>query len=188
MISFFSTPANRKKPKFWIIIALLLRALYVFMLEYGLHPLKRSLHGDHVFLTGAGGGIGRLMALRMGKLGCKLSLSDILTGHLEETKDILIKGGVPAGNINIFKCDMNSLESIKAGAATAREAFGDVTILINNAGVITGKQTLELSEKEIDLTMEVNTISHLHTIREFLPDMKKNKRGQIVTIASVYGL
>jgi hypothetical protein len=77
MIAFFVNPKNRTRPKFWIIIAVLLRALYVFMLEYGLHPFKKSLKNDHVFLTGAGGGIGRLMAIRLGQLGCKLSLSDI---------------------------------------------------------------------------------------------------------------
>lgn len=47
------------------------------MNERGWNPFKKNLKNDHVFLTGAGGGIGRLMALRLGKLGCKLSLSDI---------------------------------------------------------------------------------------------------------------
>lgn len=53
---------------------------------------------------------------------------------------------------------------------------------------MTGKTTLELTEGEIDRTMEVNTVSHLHTIKEFYPDMIKNKRGHIVTIASIVGL
>jgi all-trans-retinol dehydrogenase (NAD+) len=158
------------------------------MLEYGLHPFKKNLKGDHVFLTGAGGGIGRLIAIRMGHLGCKLSLCDIQTGLLEETKDILIKNKIPAENICTFKIDMCSLDSIKAGANTARNAFGDVSVLINNAGVVTGKYTLDLTEAEIDRTMEVNTISHLHTIREFMPAMLKNKKGHIVTIASMVGL
>jgi hypothetical protein len=77
MIAFFVNPKNHRRPKFWIIIAILLRALYVIMLEYGLHPFKKNLKGEHVFLTGAGGGIGRLMAIRLGNLGCKLSLCDI---------------------------------------------------------------------------------------------------------------
>ena len=47
------------------------------MNEYGMNPLKKQLKNDHVFLTGAGGGIGRLMAIRLGKMGCKLSLSDV---------------------------------------------------------------------------------------------------------------
>lgn len=47
------------------------------MNEYGHNPFKKSLKTDHVFLTGAGGGIGRLMAINLGKLGCKMSLSDV---------------------------------------------------------------------------------------------------------------
>jgi hypothetical protein len=77
IIGYFKNPANWTRPKFWMLVLVLLRALYVFMLEYGLHPFKKNLKSDHVFLTGAGGGIGRKMAIRLGLLGCKLSLSDI---------------------------------------------------------------------------------------------------------------
>ena len=80
------------------------------------------------------------------------------------------------------------MESIKEGARIAREAFGDVTILVNNAGIVSGKPTMELTEPEIERTLQVNTISHIHTIREFLPGMKAGKRGHIVTIASMAGL
>lgn len=55
------------------------------------------------------------------------------------------------------------------GANIARAAFGPVTMLINNAGIVSGKTTLELSDSMIEKTMQVNTISHLYTIREFLP-------------------
>lgn len=63
-----------------------------------------------------------------------------------------------------------------------------MTILINNAGIVSGKTTLELSDAMIEKTIQVNTISHLHTIREFLPGMIAGKRGHIVTIASMAGL
>ena len=56
------------------------------MNEYGRNPFKKSLEGNHVFLTGAGSGIGRLMAVRFGKMGCRLSLSDVNMSGLEETK------------------------------------------------------------------------------------------------------
>ena len=60
-------------------------------------------------------------------------------------------------------------------------------MLINNAGIVSGKQTLELTDAMIERTMHVNTISHLHTIREFLPDMIAAKKGHIVSIASMAG-
>ena len=107
-----SKPKNWTKPKFLILLLVALRCLYVFMNEYGLNPFKKSLSGDHAFLTGAGMGIGRMMALRLGKLGVKLSLADIQMHALEETKGLLIEEGVPPENINIFVCDVSKSESI----------------------------------------------------------------------------
>lgn len=81
-------PKNWLKTRTWIGAFILLRAAYVTMNEYGKNPFKKALGKDHVFLTGAGSGLGRLMAIRLGKLGCKLSLSDVNMAGLEETKSI----------------------------------------------------------------------------------------------------
>jgi all-trans-retinol dehydrogenase (NAD+) len=83
---------------------------------------------------------------------------------------------------------MSNITSIKEGCDLGKNRFGDVHILINNAGIVSGKTTMELDEAEINRTFHVNTISHLHTIREFLPAMKANKKGHIVSIASMAGL
>jgi hypothetical protein len=78
LLKYLAKPSNwAKSPKFYILLLLLLRAMYVFMNERGLNPFKKNISKEHVFLTGAGMGIGRLMAFRFGKLGCKLSLADI---------------------------------------------------------------------------------------------------------------
>mmetsp|Transcript_1172 Transcript_1172/g.1763 ORF Transcript_1172/g.1763 Transcript_1172/m.1763 type:complete len:200 (-) Transcript_1172:89-688(-) len=61
-------------------------------------------------------------------------------------------------------------------------------MLINNAGIVSGKTTLDLTDAMIERTMQVNTTSHMHTIREFLPDMIANKKGHIVSIASMAGM
>lgn len=99
-----------------------------------------------------------------------------------------MKNGVSPDKICIFFCDVSRRESVHEAAALARTANGVVTLLINNAGIVSGKSTLELSDQMIDKTMQVNTISHLTTIREFLPDMIASKKGHIVSIASMAGL
>lgn len=139
-------------------------------------------------MTGAGSGIGRLMAIKLGQQGCRLSLSDINMAGLEETKSILLKNGVPLENICIFICDVSLKQSITDAASIARAAFGTVTMLINNAGIVSGKTTLELTEPMVKKTFDVNTISHLWTIKEFLPEMIAKKKGHIVSIASMAGL
>jgi all-trans-retinol dehydrogenase (NAD+) len=63
-----------------------------------------------------------------------------------------------------------------------------VTILINNAGIVSGKSIMENSDFMIQKTIEVNTISHMWTIREFLPAMLKKDEGHIVSIASIAGI
>lgn len=65
--------------------------------------------------------------------------------------------------------------------------MGDVDILINNAGIVTGKKLLENTEKGIERTFAINSIAHAYTIRAFLPSMMQRDKGHIVTIASVAG-
>ena len=64
---------------------------------------------------------------------------------------------------------------------------GNPTILINNAGVVSGRPFLELSEQDILNTFSVNTIAHFWTIKAFLPHMIERKRGHIVNVASILG-
>ena len=65
--------------------------------------------------------------------------------------------------------------------------FGDVTILINNAGIVSSKMILDNSDFMIKKTLEVNTLGHLYTIKEFMPAMIKNNKGHIVSICSAMG-
>ena len=69
-----------------IFIDLVLWGLYTFAKYRGWLP-KKSLEGEHVYLTGAGSGIGRLMAIEFAKLGCVLTLTDINMKGLEETSN-----------------------------------------------------------------------------------------------------
>jgi len=66
-----------------------------------------------------------------------------------------------------------------------RQAHGEPTVLINNAGVGHDGTILEEPEDKIRQTFEVNTVSHFMTVREFLPDMIKKNHGHVITIASM---
>ena len=61
-------------------------------------------------------------------------------------------------------------------------------MLINNAGVVSGLNLMDLTEPVITKTLAVNTTAHILTIKEFLPGMIKQKRGHIVSVASMAGL
>ena len=61
-------------------------AMHTFMREQGWLWLQKNVRDKHIFLTGAGSGLGRLMALKFAKMGAKLSLVDLNFKGLEETK------------------------------------------------------------------------------------------------------
>lgn len=66
-----------------------------------------------------------------------------------------------------------------------RKEHGNPTILINNAGVGFRDPILDASEERIRLTMEVNTLSHYWTVKEFLPAMVQKNHGHVITVASL---
>ena len=74
-----------KSKKVWFLIFLVLWAFYVFLREHGLLR-KKSLKGKHVFITGAGLGLGREMAIKFVRMGAYVSISDINEKTLMETK------------------------------------------------------------------------------------------------------
>jgi len=65
---------------------------------------------------------------------------------------------------------------------------GTVDILINNAGIVTGRPLLECPDDMIQKTMDVNATAHFWMLKSFLPEMMARNRGHVVSIASIAGL
>ncbi|NXS64540.1 DHB11 dehydrogenase, partial [Brachypteracias leptosomus] len=68
-----------------------------------------------------------------------------------------------------------------------KKEIGDVSILVNNAGVITAADLLSTQDHQIERMFEVNILAHMWTTRAFLPSMMDNNHGHIVTVASAAG-
>eukprot|EP00343_Euplotes_focardii_P001671 CAMPEP_0205802380 /NCGR_PEP_ID=MMETSP0205-20121125/4675_1 /ASSEMBLY_ACC=CAM_ASM_000278 /TAXON_ID=36767 /ORGANISM="Euplotes focardii, Strain TN1" /LENGTH=208 /DNA_ID=CAMNT_0053068683 /DNA_START=87 /DNA_END=710 /DNA_ORIENTATION=+ len=145
---------------------------------------KKSIQGDHVFITGAGSGIGREMSTMLAKKGAKITITDINFESAQETVKIINMAG---GHAHAIKLDVTNVENIKEAHEEAKAKFGVIDILINNAGISIGKSVVDMTKKGIDMVFNINTISQLYTIKQFLPDMLKQDKGQIVTIASAGG-
>ncbi|XP_054841260.1 epidermal retinol dehydrogenase 2-like isoform X2 [Eublepharis macularius] len=147
---------------------------------------KKSVAGEIVLITGSGSGIGRLMALKFAKLGATLVLWDInQEGNKETARLARENGGV---RVHDYTCDCSKKQEIYRVADQVKKEVGDVSILINNAGIVTGKKFLDCPDSLIEKTMEVNTMANIWTCKAFLPAMMAANHGHLVTIASSAGL
>jgi len=125
------------------------------------------------------------MARQMGAEGARLVLWDVNAAGLESLRAELARGGV---RVATYTCDLSDRDAIAAAAARTLAEQGTVDILINNAGIVSGKTLLDESDADIERTFAVNTLALFWTTRAFLPGMLARDRGHIVTIASAAGI
>jgi all-trans-retinol dehydrogenase (NAD+) len=155
------------------------------IVHFFLPSRKKNVKGQTVLITGAGSGIGRLLAVRFASLGCKTVLWDINAKDNEETASQIRESG---GVCHTYKCDVSDRETVYRTADKVLKDVGDVNILVNNAGIVTGKKFLDCPDAMVEKTMAVNTMAHFWTVKAFLPAMLKKNSGHLVTIASAAGL
>ncbi|KAL5013450.1 hypothetical protein ScPMuIL_007720 [Solemya velum] len=146
--------------------------------------IAKDVRGEIALITGAGSGLGRGVALRLAKLGCNLVLWDIDETSNQATGDETRKLGVRA---HTYKVDLCNREEIYKVAAKVKSDVGRVDILINNAGIVTGRDYMKCPDSLIQKTMEVNIMAHFWTVKAFLPGMMERNHGHVVTIASSAG-
>lgn len=140
----------------------------------------------NVLITGSANGIGRLMAQKAAARGANVIMWDIDMPGLESLSDQLQRWGYKATSYH--QCDLSDREEIRDTARRVLAEQGTVDVLINNAGVVSGKPLTELSDEAIERTFSINTLSLFRTTRAFLPAMMAQNSGHIVTIASAGGL
>lgn len=152
----------------------------------------KSVANDTVLITGAASGIGKLLATKFARLGAKVALLDMNAKAVEQAAGEVAKEaeakGHKADRIAHFVGDLSDRENTYEAIEKVKQQCGDVTILVNNAGIVTGKKLLDASDKAIDMTMRVNTDAHFWTLKACLPSMLENNRGHVVSMASSAGL
>ncbi|KFV70103.1 Epidermal retinol dehydrogenase 2, partial [Dryobates pubescens] len=147
---------------------------------------KKSFIGEVVLITGSANGIGRQIVLKFAPMAATLVLWDIDDEGNEETSKLAQQLG--ARRVFTYHCDCSSKEEVYKQADKVKKEVGDVTILINNAGIVTGKRFMDSPDSLVEKTMEVNIMAHFWTYKAFLPAMIASNHGHLVSIASAAGL
>lgn len=136
-------------------------------------------------ITGASSGIGRGLALELGRRGCNLALCDINEMGLEETVSGARSSGV---HVTSQKVDVADREAVYAWADQTLKDHGKVNLIFNNAGVGLGSTIEGMTYEEFEWLMNINFWGVVYGTKAFLPHLKAAGEGHIINISSVFGL
>jgi short-subunit dehydrogenase len=138
-----------------------------------------------VILTGASQGIGRATAYVLAEAGCRLALAARRVEPLQTLVDELTTAGHQAVAIPV---DMGDTAQAATLAQKSVEAFGQIDVVINNAGVGVRDRVLDLDEAEARRAMAVNYFGPVALIQAAIPHLKTNPEGGlIINISSIVG-
>ncbi|EHK56757.1 SDR family oxidoreductase [Allomesorhizobium alhagi] len=138
-----------------------------------------------VLITGASSGIGAAIARELGGAGAKLVLGARRTDRLQALADEIRSRG---GEVLTQRLDVTDRADVAAFADAAREAFGRVDVIVNNAGVMPLSLMASLKVDEWDRMIDVNIKGVLYGVAAVLPEMNARGSGHVINIASIGGL
>jgi len=136
-------------------------------------------------VTGASSGIGRAIARRLGSKGIRLGLVARRADRLKEVAKAIESGG---GEVSVFPGDVRDSKLAPAAVRDLVRAWGRLDILVNNAGMGKYAAVESLSEVSFREQFDTNVVAPFLFTKAAVPQMKKQKSGQIVNIGSVVGL
>ncbi|MBB4303486.1 NADP-dependent 3-hydroxy acid dehydrogenase YdfG [Rhodobium orientis] len=143
-----------------------------------------NITGKVIVITGASSGMGEATARDLAAKGAKVALGARRADRLEAlVKDIKDAGGEAVA----VATDVTKLDEVQKLVDTAKEAFGRVDVIFNNAGLMPLSPLESLKIDEWNQMIDVNMKGTLYGIAAVLPIFKEQKSGQVINVSSVYG-
>ncbi len=146
-----------------------------------------NLKNKVIVITGASDGIGKQITLRLAKENTKLALIARDKKRLKDVGDKAKELG--ATDVKIYICNLRQTNDLEKTVKSIISDFGNIDILINNAGIWQKLgPTEEIKKETIDEIIEINLSSLIHTTNLFLPILKSKKEAAIINVISKSGL
>lgn len=146
---------------------------------------EKPVANEVVLITGTGHGIGKELAHQYASLGATVVCWDINQEGNDKTVQEIRKMGCKAYG---YKCDVANRDDVLLLASRVKEEVGDVTILVNNAGIMPCHPLLRHTPQQIRQIFDINVLAHFWTLEAFLPTMIQNNHGHVVGVSSMAGV
>ena len=143
-----------------------------------------ELQGQVTIVTGAGRGIGRATALELARLGADIVIAELDQAGGKRTAEEV---GALGRRAVVAQTDVTSRADLRAMVDRAKAELGGIDILVNNAGIYRAAATLDVTEEHWDAIMTINAKAVFFASQAVLPAMLAQKRGSIVSLASMAG-
>jgi 3-oxoacyl-[acyl-carrier protein] reductase len=145
-----------------------------------------------VLITGAGSGIGRETAILFAKNGAKVIVTDVDEKGGKETVAEIVKilAENPDNQADTFfaKLDTSNREQTRQVAKEVIEKYGEIDVLINNAGIVQDALVTKMTEEEWDKVIDVDLKGPFQMVQAVVDNMIEHKAGEIINVSSVVGV
>lgn len=135
-----------------------------------------------VFITGASSGIGRALAIELGRRGATIGL---LARRAETLSEIQREVEDAGGRALALAADVRDTDAVRAAASQLREKLGRIDVLIANAGIGATTDARALEAKEVADVLGTNVMGAVNSVTAVLPEMIEKRSGQLVVISSL---
>ena len=144
------------------------------------------LKGKCAIITGASRGLGKAIALKLASLGASI----VLNYRSSEKEALEVENEIKEMGVEVIsvKGDISKLQEVENLVSVAKERFGNVDIMVNNAGITKDTLILRMKEEDFDSVIDVNLKGVFNCLKSITPIMIKQKCGKIINISSVVGL
>jgi glucose 1-dehydrogenase len=155
-------------------------------------PVRRLLEGQTAIVTGASSGIGKAIAIELGKAGANVGVNYVSdSAPAEEVVSLIEAEGAHAFAV---KCDVSKEAEVQAMFAAAKEEFGTVDVLVNNAGLQSDAPFCDMTLAQWQRVIDVNLTGQFLCAREAVREFKRRgvvadvscAAGKIICISSVH--
>jgi 3-oxoacyl-[acyl-carrier protein] reductase len=151
-----------------------------------------KVDGKVILITGAGSGIGRETAIMFAKNGAKVVVTDVDEKGGKETVDEIIKvlaeNPDNPGDVFFAKLDTSNREQTRQVAKEVIERYGEIDVLVNNAGIIQDALVTKMTEEQWDKVIDVDLKGPFFMIQSVVDNMIEHKIGEIINVSSVVGI